>query len=34
MIYLAEVGPRSLADVVIDNRDFAEPRILSRRGAG
>ena len=33
MIYLAEVRPRSLADVVIDNRDFANPRILGyRRG--
>lgn len=30
MIYLAEVGPRSLADLIIDNRDFARPRILTR----
>jgi uridine kinase len=29
LIYLAEVGPVSLADVVIDNRDFANPRICS-----
>lgn len=33
MIYRAEVRPPSLADLVIDNRDFANPRILSRRGA-
>lgn len=33
LIYLAEVGPRSLADVVIDNRDFANPRILERGDA-
>jgi uridine kinase len=26
-IYLAEVDPRSLADVVVDNRDFARPRV-------
>jgi len=25
MIYLAEVGPRALADLVIDNADFARP---------
>jgi len=29
LIYLAEVGPISLADVMIDNRDFANPRICS-----
>jgi uridine kinase len=29
LIYLAEVDPRSLADVLIDNRDFANPRIRS-----
>jgi uridine kinase len=28
MIYIAEVGPLSLADLVIDNRDFARPRIV------
>ena len=33
LIYLAEVRPQSLADIVIDNRDFANPRILSRRRA-
>ena len=33
MIYRAEVRPQSLADLVIDNRNFANPRILSRRGA-
>jgi uridine kinase len=27
-IYLAEVGPRSLADVIIDNGDFARPVIV------
>ena len=30
MIYLAEVNPRSLADVINDNRDFKRPRILTR----
>jgi uridine kinase len=30
-IYLAEVRPHALADVVIDNRDFASPRILHQR---
>jgi uridine kinase len=29
LIYLAEVDPMSLADVVVDNRDFANPRICS-----
>jgi uridine kinase len=29
LIYLAEVDPVSLADVVVDNRDFAKPRICS-----
>ena len=29
LIYLAEVDPASLADVVVDNRDFANPRIGS-----
>ncbi len=28
-IYLDEVGPRSLADLVIDNRDFAAPALRS-----
>jgi uridine kinase len=28
LIYIAEVEPTSLADVVIDNRDFASPRVL------
>jgi uridine kinase len=28
-IYLAEVDPQSLADVIIDNRDFGRPRILT-----
>lgn len=31
MIYLAEVDPRSLADLIIDNRDFKRPRILTHR---
>lgn len=30
-IYLVEVGPQSLADVVIDNRDFARPGVTWRR---
>jgi uridine kinase len=29
LIYIAEVDPISLADVVIDNRDFANPRVVS-----
>lgn len=28
-IYLAEVNPMSLADLIIDNRDFASPRVCS-----
>lgn len=32
MIYLREVRPQALADVIIDNRDFARPRILPRGG--
>jgi uridine kinase len=28
MIYLAEVDPFSLADVIVDNSDFANPRLL------
>lgn len=31
LIYLAEADPRSVADVVIDNRDFANPGILRWR---
>ena len=31
VIYLAEVRPQSAEDIIIDNRDFAQPRILSRR---
>ena len=31
MIYLAEVGPRSLADLIIDNSDFTRPVILGGR---
>lgn len=30
-IYVAEVDPRLRADVVIDNRDFAHPRIVAGR---
>jgi uridine kinase len=30
-IYLAEVDPKSLAEVIIDNRDFGRPRILTGR---
>jgi len=29
MIYLAEVDPKSRADVIIDNRDFKRPRIMT-----
>jgi uridine kinase len=32
MIYLAEIDPRSQADVIVDNRDFKRPRILAHRG--
>jgi uridine kinase len=31
MIYLAEVDPPSLADLIVDNRDFKRPRILAHR---
>ncbi len=31
-IYLAEVNPRALADVVIDNTEFSRPRILTAPG--
>ena len=34
MIYLAEVGPKSLADLIIDNSDFARPVILGGRDGG
>jgi len=34
MIYISEVGPKSLADLIIDNSDFACPVILGGRGAG
>jgi uridine kinase len=30
-IYLAEVRPQELADIIIDNRDFAHPAILRHR---
>ncbi len=30
-IYLAEVHPQDLADIVIDNHDFARPRVLRQR---
>jgi hypothetical protein len=33
MIYLAEVRPRQIADVIIDNRDFAAPRVFANRRA-
>jgi len=29
-IYLAEVRPQALADLIIDNRDFTRPRLLPR----
>jgi uridine kinase len=31
MIYMAEVCPRALADVIIDNRDFKRPQIMQLR---
>lgn len=31
-IYIAEVHPQSLADIIIDNRDFSNPRIVSVEG--
>jgi uridine kinase len=30
-IYMAEINPRSLTDVIIDNSDFANPRLLGRQ---
>ncbi len=30
-IYLAEVRPQAMADLIIDNRDFKRPRILGHR---
>jgi uridine kinase len=30
-IYQAEVGPEVMADLVIDNNDFARPRVMHRR---
>ena len=32
MIYMAEVGPKLLADLIIDNSDFARPVILGGPG--
>jgi uridine kinase len=32
MIYLTEVCPQALADLIVENQDFAHPRILSRPG--
>jgi uridine kinase len=34
MIYLAEVGPRALADLIIDNGGFARPVLLGGRDSG
>ena len=31
-IYLTEVHPQAAADIIIDNRDYARPRILGRPG--
>jgi uridine kinase len=28
LIYVAEVNPRSKADLVIDNTDFANPKVM------
>jgi uridine kinase len=33
LIYLAEVGPRSLADLIIDNADFERPELFGGRAA-
>jgi uridine kinase len=30
-IYLTEIRPQAVADVIIDNRDFASPRLLPRQ---
>jgi uridine kinase len=32
LIYLAEVDPQALADIIIDNKDFTNPRIRSLHG--
>jgi uridine kinase len=32
-MYLAEVEPRALADIIIDNTDFEYPRLLTTRGS-
>jgi uridine kinase len=32
MIYLAEVRPQAMADLIIDNHDFTRPRILDHHG--
>ena len=32
-MYLAEVEPRALADIIIDNTDFAHPRLLTTRSS-
>jgi uridine kinase len=34
MIYLTEVGPKALADLIIDNSDFARPVLLGGRDSG
>jgi uridine kinase len=31
-IYLAEVNPRALASIIIDNSDLRRPRIVATRG--
>ena len=33
-IYVAEVDPRTIADVIVDNTDFANPRLLRTLPAG
>jgi hypothetical protein len=30
-LYLSEVDPKTLADVIIDNEDFTNPRLILRR---
>jgi hypothetical protein len=32
-MYLAEVEPRALADIIIDNTDLEHPRLLTARSS-
>jgi hypothetical protein len=31
MTYLSEVDPKTLANIIIDNEDFANPRLIVRQ---